>query len=276
VQVLEYVGMIAAPTTLATALAYWLGFELMDARSAYFDLGVGTLGLSTTDYLIRGAEAGVVPLFVLFTAMLMGAGVHGLVSVAVARIADATRLRRVAVGVLSVGTIAFAIGFVGLFTPLPAPFDWYELRPVLLIAGPLTAFEGTRLLCAATGARPYRTAVVAIGGIVVLGCFWGVSIYADALGRGRALALGENVDRLLPAVRVYSERSLGIDPDVAVRERLPDADARYAYRYSGLRLLVRSDGKYYLIPDGWTRASGRVVVLLDAADIRVEFSRRAP
>jgi hypothetical protein len=266
--------MIAAPTTLATALVFWLGFELVDARSGYFELGVGTLGLSTTDYLVRGAEAGIVPLFVLFAAVLVGVGVHAAVTGAMARAAWPW-LRPVALVALAIGAVAFVVGFVGLFTPLPAPLDWYLLRPTLLVVGPLVAVEGLRLLHAATAARASRTAAVAVCGIVVLGTFWAVSIYADALGRGRAIDLGNNVVNRLPAVRVYSERSLGIDPDVAVGERLPDAAARYSYRYAGLRLLVRSDGKYFLIPERWTRASGRVIVLRDTADIRVEFSRRA-
>jgi hypothetical protein len=73
-------------------------------------------------------------------------------------------------------------------------------------------------------------------------------------------------------VSVYSERSLGVDGTLARADRLPGPDERYPYRYSGLRLLVMSGGKYFLVPDGWTRESGAVLVIPDTADIRVEFS----
>jgi hypothetical protein len=73
-------------------------------------------------------------------------------------------------------------------------------------------------------------------------------------------------------VRVYSERSLGVADTVARADRLTGPDERYPHRYSGLRLLVLSGGKYFLVPDGWTHASGTVLVLPDIPDIRVEFS----
>jgi hypothetical protein len=73
-------------------------------------------------------------------------------------------------------------------------------------------------------------------------------------------------------VSVYSERSLGVADTHARADRLTGPDERYPYRYSGLRLLVMSGGKYFLVPDGWTRASGAVLVIPDTPDIRVEFS----
>ena len=61
-------------------------------------------------------------------------------------------------------------------------------------------------------------------------------------------------------------------PRQAPRRRdIAGPDERYPYRYSGLRLLVMSGGKYFLVPDGWTRASGAVLVIPDTPDIRVEF-----
>jgi hypothetical protein len=270
-KVLEYVGLIIAPTTLVTALVYWLGFELVDARSEYFGLGTGTLGFSTTDYLLRGAEAGIVPLFVLFTAILVAAVLHAAVTAVAARAGQAPWVRRAAWIMLAAGTAVFVTGLVGLFMPLPAPLDWYLLRPALLAAGPLVAIEAVRLLRAGTGGRPSRAAAVAVVGLVALGVFWAMSIYADALGRGRAIDLADQL-RALPAVRVYSERPLGVDPTIAAGGQLPNVDERYRYRYTRLRLLVRSSGKYFLVPDGWTRATGTVLVLPDTADIRVEFS----
>jgi hypothetical protein len=115
-------------------------------------------------------------------------------------------------------------------------------------------------------------AAVVVAGLVALSAFWAMSIYADALGRGRAMALGAAVTEELPAVRVYSERSLGVAETVAPADKLVGSEERYPYRYSGLRLLVQSGGKYFLVPDGWTRANGTLLVLPDTPDIRVEFS----
>jgi hypothetical protein len=270
-KILEYVGLVVAPTTLVSALVYWLGFELVDARSTYFGLGTGTLDFSPTDYFVRGAEAGVVPVFVLFTAVLAGAVLHHLVTAVGAVWAGSRGTRLAAWTVLACGGAVFATAFVGLFTPPPPSLNWYLLRPVLLAAGPLAAIQGLRLLHAGTDTRTSRTAVMGVAGLVAVSAFWAMSIYADALGRGRAVELGSHV-RDLPAVRVYSDRSLALDPAVAAGRQLPDGEARYRYHYAGLRLLVRSRGKYFLVPDGWTRTTGAVLVLPDTADIRVEFS----
>jgi hypothetical protein len=166
----------------------------------------------------------------------------------------------------------FVVGLRGLFSPLRPPLDWYLLRPVLLAGGPLLAIEAARLPRSRLRGQPARMAAVAVAGLVALSGFWGMSIYADALGRGRAMALGAAVREELPAVRVYSERSLGLADAVAHVDRLTGPDERYPHRYSGLRLLVQSGGKYFLVPDGWTRESGTLIVLPDTPDIRVEFS----
>ena len=75
-QVLELLTLVVPQTTLVTALLFWFGVELVDARSSYFGLGTGTSGFSTTDYLIRGVEAGVVPLIALSLPVLGGVVVY--------------------------------------------------------------------------------------------------------------------------------------------------------------------------------------------------------
>jgi hypothetical protein len=181
VQGLEYVGMIAAPTTLATALVYWLGFELTDARSAYFDLGVGTLGFS------RPTISSEAPRPVSSRAVRL---VH---SHAHARGgAQPDFGGRSAGGGRIVATTSRGRGAHGRDNGVrhrvrrPVHPATRSVRLVRVAArpahrGPADGIEGTRRLSAATGSRPYRTAIVAVDGIVVLGCFWAVSIYADAL-----------------------------------------------------------------------------------------------
>jgi hypothetical protein len=271
-KVIEYVSLIAAPATLVSALVYWLGFELVDARSTYFGIGTGMLDFSTTDYLVRGAEAGVVPLFVLFTAALVMVFLHAGVTALAARAGNAAWLNRTATVIALAGGLVFVVGLIGLFSPLPSPLDWYLLRPVLLAGGPLVAMEAARVMRRRLREQSARMAAVAVAGLVGLSAFWAMSIYADALGRGRAIALGAAVTQQLPAVSVYSERSLGVADQVAHADRLTGPDERYPFRYSGLRLLVLSGGKYFLVPDGWTHTSGTLLVLSDTPDIRVEFS----
>jgi hypothetical protein len=107
--------------------------------------------------------------------------------------------------------------------------------------------------------------------LVVLSGFWTASKYADALGRGRA----ENLARSLstrPRVIVYAKQRLQLDQRLGVTEtRLDRRDSAYAFKYKGLRLLVRSGGKYFLVPDRWTKHDGVAIVMPDTNEFRVEF-----
>ena len=70
---------------------------------------------------------------------------------------------------------------------------------------------------------------------------------------------------------VYSARRLHLGSAAVVEQRLSRQDSGYRYRYVGLRLLVRSDDKYFLLPDGWSRGASAAIVLADRADTRFEF-----
>jgi hypothetical protein len=111
-----------------------------------------------------------------------------------------------------------------------------------------------------------------LGILIVLSLFWTVADYAQIVGRG----LGERVISDLdtrPGVVVYSAQRLQIvAPGVEVTQ-FDGADAAYQFRYSGFRLLQRSNGRYFLIPRGWTETNGIIVVVRDSEPIRVEFVR---
>ena len=116
---------------------------------------------------------------------------------------------------------------------------------------------------------PLLVATLALIGVVVfLSVFWATKELAQALGRGQA----EQLERSLPAqpgAIVYSDRRLYL-PGVSESAL---SGGGYRFRYTGLRLLVRSAGKYLLIPEGWSRESGVVVLLNDDDSMRVEFTR---
>jgi hypothetical protein len=106
--------------------------------------------------------------------------------------------------------------------------------------------------------------------VVVLSAFWTASRYADAVGRGRAQRLVASLSAL-PEVTVFAPQRLDVAAPGVVEQRLVGADRAYHYRYSGLRLLIRSAGKYFLLPNGWSRATGSTIVLADSPAYRFEF-----
>jgi len=49
------------------------------------------------------------------------------------------------------------------------------------------------------------------------------------------------------------------------------APARYRHCYTGLRLLLRSGGRFFLLPEHWTPGQAPVLVVAESDSVRVEF-----
>jgi hypothetical protein len=277
---LELVGLVVAPTTLVTALAFYFGWVLTNSRASYLRIDASLFGFSTQDYLLRSVDALFVPLGAIFVLGLLVLWLH---SLAMRQLADLRRgagLRIAAGAGVLVGGALFAIGIAGVFNVLS--FSPYYLVPSatpgigigLLAYG---VYLRRRIEAVERPSRPpsvpavgpaASTALVAM--VVVLSAFWTASRYAEAVGRGRAQRLAASLSTL-PQVTVFAPRRLDVTAPGVVEQRLVGADRAYHYRYSGLRLLIRSASKYFLLPNGWTRATGSAIVLSDSPDYRFEF-----
>lgn len=131
---LELIGLVVAPTTLLTALAFYFGWTLINARARYFGIDPSTLGFSTSDYVLRSADALFVPVAVLAATGLAALTIH----TAVRSRLSHPRFRRIAVpvawGVAALGVALLAVGAVGIFETLPnthyllAPLSGCELE----------------------------------------------------------------------------------------------------------------------------------------------------
>lgn len=269
-QLLERIASVVAPPTLAAALLYWFGLQFTLARLGWFGVQAGVLGYSTIDYVVRGVQAGIVPLIVLMLAVLVVVLAHAAAVLITERYRDGSWFGPAARSVLVVAALATALGAYGVFRPLPWPLDEYLLPPMLLALGPLVALYAASVLASPEIPTPssIRLAGMAVAGLVVLSVFWAASSYADALGRGRARALASDLTDL-PAVTLYSQASLAVDGAHARAE--PVTSERFSMRYTGLRLLTHARNRYFLLSDDWTRDTGVVLVIPDGPEVRVEF-----
>jgi hypothetical protein len=273
--VLEIVSLVVAPTTLITALAFYFGWKLTESRAGYFGIDHSTLGFSTEDYLLRSTDALFVPLGVILFFGLVGLAAHVAVAESLGDRRGVVVLRRLVPVTAAIGLVLFGLGAYGVFRDLP--FDTHYLFV------PLSSGIGIALLTysvyvwlrlggrGAPSGRSGSLAIVLVALLVVLSLFWAMSEYAGALGRGRAARLEAGLSSR-PGVVVFSKERLNMEAPAVVETRLPGADSSFRFRYSGLRLLIRSGGKYFLLPDGWTRDTGAAVVLPDSEDLRFEFS----
>jgi hypothetical protein len=278
---LEVVGLVIAPATLVTALAFYFGWVLTNSRASYFGLDASALGYSIQDYLLRSADALFVPLG---AACIVALGIVLLHTHVMRQLTDPgprARLRLAARTAAVIGGVLFTLGTVAVFEPLS--FSPYYLFPpaspgigITLLAytayllGRLNAIERPH---SAPPADPRRHAIMfgLVCLLIVLSSFWTASTYAQALGRGRAAQAAATLSTR-PHVAVFAPRRLFIEADGVVEHRLTGDNSAYRYRYSGLRLLMRSGGKYFLLPDSWARATGIAIVLGDSPDYRFEFT----
>jgi hypothetical protein len=268
----EFVGFVLAPPTLVTALAYFLGWTLINARASYFGIDPSALGFSTQDYLLRSTDALFAPLGTILVLALAAAWMYELTKRKLEGAnADRTRCRRlrmVARGATAIGGVLFLLGAIAAFEPLSFSPS-YLFEPASAGIGIALVAYGKYIFDARAGRSSGRLAFALICLLVVVSAFWTVWKYANHLGLRQAEDLAARLGER-PRVIVYAPRRLQL-PTTVTEQTLDARNSEYRYRYVGLRLLVRSDGKYFVVPDGWTRSTGAAIVLVDGPGLRFEF-----
>ncbi|MEV6271416.1 hypothetical protein AB0L64_29925 [Kribbella sp. NPDC051936] len=271
---------LGPPLTIATALMIYFGWARSDTQAREMGLDVSLFGYTTRDYVMNSISTLYLPLLVLAGLALGALAVHLRVDAALRRTEARPALRRA-------GRIALLSGLGAVAAAVVAATvagDTVDLvAPLIVAAGTIVAAYGARLRTAATdksaaaqrGAPPvwYRAfRLLLVGGVVTAALFWAVSDYATAVGRGYARQVQDNV-RYLPRATVFSSTPLGLEAPGVVEEPIVEGGKTVHYRTTGLRLLVVSGGRAFLLPNGWRAGSGTVVVLPDNDEIRWQFSR---
>ncbi|HEU4757257.1 MAG TPA: hypothetical protein VFS72_11375 [Agromyces sp.] len=271
--VIEWIAVLVPFTTVLAAVAFWFGWTYTTARSLYLGIDASVLGFTPTDYILYSADAVILPLVIICLAGLLWAALLAGINLQLARPERTRMMRDAALVVLAVSIVGLLVAVRAMFVDF-ADTMHYLSKPILL--GASATFAGTavavlrRTWPATTHLRTrlwVRTGVVLLATIVVVSVFWGATDYAQALGRGRAMQTVVNLERR-PAVAVFSTTPLALP----VEEHRVEGSGRYAVRYDGLRLLLKSGGSYFLLPDGWERGDGAVIVLRDDAEIRLEYT----
>ena len=277
---LETIGLIAAPTTLVTALAFYIGAVRQEELAGHFGLQSSLLGLSTRDYVFR-STAVLVPFLVVLSLVTLVSVITGVALV----MWSARRPQRVQQVIASItaglGTLLTAMGVWRLVDPLSLGSRWYLVGPVALALGTgglaLGAWSLVKLDVFGLGGRARTLTRIGVAPLVVLALisvFWAANDYARVQGAARGTQLERTIQTQLPAVVVYSSTRLHLGGEgVAERVLETTADGSQRYRYEGLRLLLHSGGNYFLLPAGWSRHDG-VTVMLPADAVRIEFRPR--
>jgi hypothetical protein len=270
----EVITTFVAPTTLVGALVFYFGWTRTRAWWLYFGVDPSVLGFSNQDYVLRSVNA-------LFPALLVVAIAAAAVAWAVRRtdrlVADIaagraepnarSMLSRARPIVGTLGAASMAAGVIALF--------WGLLHFEVLSA--LALGLGAMLLALAARLRTDREAgrdrstweTAALWVVLTLSAFWAISDFALITGRGAARFTGSNLS-LRPAVAIFSTERLGLSGPGVDSGELASAE-RYRFRYTGLRMLLKTGGRFLLVPEGWEPGAA-VFLVDDEPSLRFEFS----
>ncbi|MEV0196787.1 hypothetical protein [Nonomuraea sp. NPDC050691] len=101
---------------------------------------------------------------------------------------------------------------------------------------------------------------------------WSVTVYAQGRGREAAEQFRAHPEWLRSTV-VYAARRLYLEGPGIRETTLTDTNAMFRYRYTGLRLLIHSNRRYFLLPACWATSPWARAIALPADDsLRLEFS----
>lgn len=282
------IGAVVAPTSAVTALLYYFGWTRTMVEANRLGLDDSLLGYSTQDYLLRSVSSMYAPVVIGLTGTLLAIGLHAVVVAWAHRfgLASATgrvgrpgrrRIAALVIALAVVGLASLALGYAGtrvgqqsraVYVAAPAAVT-VGFLVLVYAAGLYRRFLASRGPERAIGAPAgYDGIVVAsVVMLVMAGLFWNVSRYAVVKGN----ELADTVEARMPqrpGVIIYSAKRLYLQAPV-VETKLDPENASYKYAYSGLRLLFRSDSKYFLRPSD---TAARVnIVIPDGLDIRLEL-----
>jgi hypothetical protein len=279
---LAAIATVGPPLTIVTALMIYFGWARSNTQSHLMGVDVSLFGFTTQDYVLQSISTLFVPLLVIGGASLAALSGHRRVSWALRDAQARPRLRQAGRLALAAGLVVAAV-CLGI-AAVSSTRDSLVLPLVLAVAVAVAGY-GAWLADAAgpmgpagrasypPGQRALRTFLVTA--LVSLALFWELSSYAGVVGRGYAIQLESTVSQL-PRATAFSPDPLGIEAPGVREDRVvvPAAGGRSVVRYrtTGLRFLVRSGDRLFLLHDGWRIDGGVVVVLPDTDAIRWQFS----
>jgi hypothetical protein len=299
---------IVAPVTLIGALLFYFGYVSSASEYAYFGVDVDTIGLSTQDYIMRSpqpllvltlAGAGFLTLNTAVRGRIAAAAVPAGAEAGAAQPAAnparrAGHIRRmvqrsrffglvlITAGVVLLFTYTYVRGwqFYGLVTPLLIAFGAaliaytsHLLNLLQRLRQPPAAVKGTgplRATHADSSVLARRTAGVLICFVIAASIFWATATVAQWSGLGLAQYQAAHFNDLPSVILDTRERLFLTDPGIGEATLPPSEGQTFHYRYWGLRLLIESQDRMFLVPDRWSANDSTLIVLLNDS-VRVQF-----
>ena len=256
---LETAAIVVAPTSVLTSIMFYFGWVRTNEYAKFFGLDHSVLNFTVRDYLLRSLDPLSGPLTVL---LLLGA---------LAVLAHLTLLRWRKV----TGVVIAVVGCLLLVpSAVPALGRIFLLESLARAAAALLITYGLWLTVGPE--RPWTPATrmgVGFGmGLAVLSLLNAAEQYAAAVGRTQALNTVATLESRRGVI-VYAAKDLHLKGGGVGVTLLDGKESAYKFRYTGLRLLIRANNRWILLPHEWAaRPDDYVVILPDNDQNRLEFT----
>jgi hypothetical protein len=257
---------VVSPLAVGTVLLFYFGWVRTKTEAAALGYDSKILEFTTTDYVLRSINVLSVPVVAVLLLALVVLRAHEWLT---GRLGATGRLRLARVLLRSWLFWLVAWVFLMQFVRSVAT----PALPLMLTGAVGLALYGDHLRATVEPDRRWSLSIrVVLGTLLVIAVIADTERLARAMGEGLATSVQADPGQLA-AVEIYSAKDLAlVVPNVTVTS-VGGTDAAYRFHYAGLRLLQRSGDKFLLINEGWTRETGRVLLLRDSGDIRLEFRR---
>ncbi|MFD3939928.1 hypothetical protein ACFWSF_34320 [Streptomyces sp. NPDC058611] len=234
---------VVAQGTFVAALLFYLGAMYMSTFYAYFHISLSTLNLGFSELVTQSLRllklevlvaAGLIVLVV--SAPWARAQMCGAVEPGTTAKAEAVAAR------LSVPVVVIGVVLLALWNEIQ-PYGWTApfLIAVGLLMGQCRDSRGRR----PKGLRCKALPVFAAGAFL----FWTLTQVTIQTAQRDARSRARDVTDWT-GVMVLSSHPLSL-PTGTVRREVLASGLRHRYRYTGLRLLLERDTRYYVVPLGW-------------------------
>ncbi|MGW4878107.1 hypothetical protein ACWEPI_16250 [Streptomyces sp. NPDC004262] len=263
---LDLVNSATGAVSFLGSLLLYAGYIYINAYFGYFHLDSFAIGFSTFELIVRSLRLATLPTLEVLALILLMPGLLRLLALLPVQDRYLRGVRRTG---RAIARAHIAVAASGVLLMLL----WRWIQPNAWVAPSLVAMG--LLLGRTRAAAPVRAthspAWERAGALVVAGLFliWAVALVAGQLGRQDARNDAGQLVRRVAVVVVSTDRLSMVSPGVVYEDLGPGT--HYRYRYSGLRLLIERDHRYYMVSLGWRRDIDPTFVIEDDDSVRIEL-----
>lgn len=265
---------LLSEAAVISAVLYYFGWVRTEATFERFGVSLSLLELASADYILRSINSAFPPLIGLGAVLVaLAAAHHRWVAPAMdpERRHRAHRVARVAIRVVTalcaLGLAVVVLGVVAQDS-VGKPLGWW-LPAILTVAAAGLVYVGS------TTGKGSPVGATVLPALAVIGGIWLVTVHAHRTGN----EFGDRFVAALPRqpeVVLYSAERLAIaGPGVGVAP-IGQEGSRFKFRYSGLRMLIHTRDRYFLVASGWQRGRDATYVVTATEDTRIDVITRSP